>query len=56
MRDTFDSYIPAFQLLAVFTIVGAILLFFIPCLRKQDSAEDAMDERDVPLPGKESTE
>ncbi|XP_056004945.1 monocarboxylate transporter 9-like isoform X2 [Ostrea edulis] len=52
MRDRFDSYIPAFQMLAAFTIVGAFLLFFIPCLRKQE----VMDERDVSISEEETKE
>ncbi|XP_061180035.1 monocarboxylate transporter 9-like [Saccostrea echinata] len=44
MRDSFGSYIPAFQMMSSVTILAGCLLFFVPCLRKLESAPDIVIE------------
>ncbi|XP_061180032.1 monocarboxylate transporter 8-like isoform X2 [Saccostrea echinata] len=46
MRDSFGSYVPAFQMMAALTIFGGLLLFFVPCLRKQETLPDVVVNKD----------
>ncbi|XP_062583709.1 monocarboxylate transporter 9-like [Saccostrea cucullata] len=49
MRDLFGSYVPAFQMMASLTIFGGLLLFFVPCLRKQETLSDVVVNKDLIL-------
>ncbi|XP_062583703.1 monocarboxylate transporter 8-like [Saccostrea cucullata] len=57
MRDSFGSYIPAFQMMSSITIFAGCLLFFVPFLRKLESSPDVeleSEERKLELKVKET--
>nr|XP_022342228.1 monocarboxylate transporter 12-like isoform X2 [Crassostrea virginica] len=44
LRDMSGSYVSAFQMMAGVTLIGGLLLFFVPCLRKQSTANETDTE------------